>query len=170
MSLSSLWKSLTWPDPAARASPITPDAALPLILGQVKMTGLFDSAEMLELLRGDREYSLLTTMGARALEDFARWRSRSRKWTTRRDCEKLRALGGAAVIQAWSDLYPEEQHPYPCAGRIVYWRAANGEKHDARWYLARDGSRVRLLIVRESDGEFLEAEREVGRCSYFGVL
>lgn len=152
MSLKSLWKSLTWPDPALTAIPVTRESIVSGMLGRVKLdASLQFSYPQLVRMWGDESYSCLTIRGARILEDWARERYIVRpKWSEKMDCEKQRSFGSAEIALAWNELYGC-QFSLPARGRIAFTKP-NGKGHDCGFYWLRDSE---PMLVEDSTGDFV---------------
>lgn len=165
----SLWKWLTWPDPAKTALPVRREAIVTGTLGRVALDPSwgFEYKHLVSMF-GDGEYSGLTERGARVFEDWARERYFKRpKWTKTTDCEKQRAFGMAERLLAWQELYPEK--PLCAVGKIVFKRKGAGW-HDTSFYYVRDESNTywRPIIIEDETGKFVETKETVELCGYFG--
>ena len=164
----TLWKWLTWPDPAKTATLVRREAIAVGTLGHVALDASwgFEYKHLVSMF-GDSEYLALTERGARAFEDWARERYFKRpKWTPKTDCEKLRVFGMAERLLAWQEIYPDK--PLCAVGTIIFKKKDSGAWHDTSFYFVKNEAGVmRPVIIEDGNGRFVETKDTVDVCGYF---
>lgn len=166
MSLKSIWKALTWPDPAETGQVVDRAEIVTSVLGRIALDASWGfEYRHLHSMFGDDLYLSLTLDGAKEFEAWARERYfRRPKWTERTDCEKLRVFGMAERLLAWQEIYPTE--PLCAVGTIIF-RRKEGGWHDTSFYLVNDNQVLRPVILEDGNGKFYETKETVDVVGYF---